>query len=185
MTDYRDRHPEGDEVGRAVLLPGRGYTPDKPVLAAVSDVLLARGWAVREIWWTVPEGLRPRDAGRWVDDQARTAAEGWSDRPLLVGKSLGTFASPYAAKHGLEAVWLTPLLGERSIVKGIRRNRARQLLVGGTADEAWVPQVADRLPGELLELPGADHALVVPGDEQRSAAYRDRLRAAVTAWLPS
>jgi hypothetical protein len=185
MTELRDRHPDVDEVGRALLLPGRGYTPDKPVLAAVTDVLLGHGWAVREVWWTAPADLGQRDAGRWVDDQARTAADGWSDRPLLVAKSLGTYAAPYAAKHGLEAVWLTPLLADRAVVKGLRRNRARQLLVGGTADEAWVPAVADGLPGELLELPGADHSLVVPGDQERTRSYRGRLRAAVAAWLPS
>ena len=183
MTELRDRLPSGDVVGRAVLLPGVGYTPAKPVLAAVSEVLLARGWAVREVWWRLPEGLSPRRAAAWVADQAAGAADGWAERPLIVAKSLGSLAAPYAAGHRLDAVWLTPLLGDRRVVRGLRRGDARQLIVGGTADGAWDRAVAARLPGELLELPDADHSLVVRGDRERTAAYRDRLRAAVDAWL--
>lgn len=183
MTEHRDRLPTGVEKGRAVLLPGRGYTPAMPLLAMVSDLLVDRGWAVREVWWTVPEGMSPRRTAAWVDDQARAAADGWSDRPLLVGKSLGTFATAYAADAGLDAAWLTPLLGERRVVKGIRRNRGRQLLVGGSVDEAWVPLTAASLPAEVLELPDADHGLAVKGDRLRTAAHRERLRDALGVWL--
>ena len=184
MTELRDRHPDVPEVGRAVLLPGRGYTPAKPVLAAVSDVLLRRGWAVREVWWQVPDDLSPRRAVSWVADQARTAAAGWAERPLLVGKSLGTFAAPYAAKSRLDAVWLTPLLLDRRVVRAIRANDARQLVVAGTGDAgAWDPDAAGRLDADLLALPGADHALAVKGDKERTAAYLSQVRAAVDDWL--
>src|SRR5690606_28292048 len=153
VTELRDRLPSGAEAGRAVLLPGRGYTPAKPALAAVADVLLARGWAVREVWWQAPDGLSPRRAAAWAADQAAAAGGGWSERRLLVAKSLGSRAAPYAAERRLDAVWLAPLLGERRVVRGIRRNGGRQLLVGGTADGAWDRGVAAGLPGERLELP--------------------------------
>jgi hypothetical protein len=183
MTEHRDRLPTVPEVGRAVLLPGRGYTPAMPVLALVSDLLVDRGWAVREVWWEAPDGLSPRRSAAWVADQARAAVAGWSGRPLLVGKSLGTLAAPYAAAEGLDAVWLTPLLGDKRVVKGIRRNRGRQLLVGGGADEAWIAPTAAALPGEVLELPEADHALAVKGDRLRTAAHRERIREALGGWL--
>jgi pimeloyl-ACP methyl ester carboxylesterase len=185
MSDYRDRHPDVPEVGRAVLLPGRVFGPSRPLLGAVADVLLARGWAVRQVRWQVPEGLAARKATTWVVDEARTAADGWAERPLLVGKSLGTRAASYAAKQRLDAVWLTPLLRDRKVVRAIRRNRARQLLVCGTADTlAWDADVARSLETELLALPDADHGLVVEGDDERTAAGLERLRAAVNAWLP-
>ena len=183
-SELRDRFPAVPEVGRAVLLPGRNYGPGKPVLATVSDVLLARGWAVREVWWQVPDGLGGRHAARWVADQARGAAEGWSDRPLLVSKSLGSLAASYAAKQRLEAVWLTPLLREKAVVRAMGRNPARQLLVGGTADGlAWDGAVARSLDAEILELPDADHGLAVKGDADRTAAYLQRLRHEVDIWL--
>jgi hypothetical protein len=184
VTDHRDRTPDGPEVGRAIVLPGRRYPPGKPLLAAVTDVLLARGWAVREVWWELPEDLPDRRVTRWVTDQARSAASGWTDRPLLVGKSLGTRAASYATKQGLDAVWLTPLLLDRKVTRAIRRSRARQLLVGGTADDlAWDGSVAHSLGADVLELPDADHGLVVQGDPERTAAHLDRLRQAVDAWL--
>ncbi|MFI2706149.1 alpha/beta hydrolase, partial [Nocardioides sp. CER28] len=132
-----------------------------------------------------PEGIPERKATAWVVDQARTAADGWAERPLLVGKSLGTRAATYAAKQRLDAVWLTPLLLDRSVVRAIRRNKARQLLICGTADTlAWDAAVARSLETELLALPDADHGLVVKDDEARTAAGLDRLRAAVSSWLP-
>jgi hypothetical protein len=185
VTEYRDRYPDACEVGRAVVLPGRKYRPGRPLLDAVGDVLLSRGWAVRLVRWQLPDGLSDRQVTAWVADQARTAADGWADRPLLVGKSLGTRAATYAAKERLPAIWLTPLLLDRAVVRGIRRNRARQLLVGGTADTiAWDGPAARSLDAELLELPGADHSLVVRDDVERTAACRERLREAVAGWLP-
>lgn len=185
VTEYRDRYPEVPEVGRAVLLPGRVFGPSRPLLGAVAEVLLARGWAVRQVRWQVPEGGPVRRATGWVGDQARTASDGWAERPLIVGKSLGTRAASYAAKRRLDAIWLTPLLRDRSVVRAIRRSRARQLLICGTADTlAWDPAVARSLGTELLALPDADHGLVVKGDAECTAAGLDGLRAAVDAWLP-
>jgi hypothetical protein len=185
VTDLRDRLPSVPERGRAVVLPGRGYTPAKPLLAAVGDLLLERGWAVREVWWEVPAAERSSRWWRtWVAEHARTAAEGWSDRPLLVGKSLGSLAAPYAAKHRLEAVWLTPLLLDWAVARAIAANPARQLVVAGDADRiAWDARAARRLDAEVLVLPDADHSLAVKGDRERTAAHRDRVCAAVAAWL--
>ncbi|WP_091122024.1 hypothetical protein [Nocardioides terrae] len=184
MSELRDRFPTGPEHGRALLLPGRAFGPSKPLLGAVEDVLLARGWAVRQVRWEVPDGLDGLRATAWVTEQTRMAATGWSDRPLLVGKSLGTRAASFARKERLDAIWLTPLLRDRRVVRAIRRSRARQLLVGGTADGlAWDGAVARSLGAEVLELPDADHGLAVRGDRQRTSAYRDRLREAVDAWL--
>ena len=108
MTQLHDVHPSVPEVGRAVLLPGRKYGPGKPLLVAVADVLVARGWAVRQVRWELPEGLSDRRVTAWVGEQAAAASAGWADRPLLVGKSLGTRAASYAARRRLDAVWLTP-----------------------------------------------------------------------------
>lgn len=181
----RDQHPPGDEAGRALILPGRNYAPGKPLLEVVTEVLLAHGWAVREVRWQLPEGLSDRKATAWVADQARTAAAGWADRPLVIGKSLGTRAASYAAKERLDAVWLTPLLRDRTVVRGIRRNPGRQLVVAGTADHiAWDARAAESLRADVVALPDADHQLAVPGDQGRTAAHLERLRKAVDAWLP-
>ncbi|MGZ4389250.1 MAG: alpha/beta hydrolase, partial [Gaiellaceae bacterium] len=82
-----------------------------------------------------------------------------AERPLLVGKSLGTFAAAVAADRRLPAIWFTPLLNEQPVVEALERSEAPTLLVGGTHDEAYDPQLVERLPVESLTVVGADHSL--------------------------
>jgi len=68
-------------------------------------------------------------------------------------------------------VWLTPLLNEPSVIDGLARARRPALLVGGGEDPTWRPGA---VPSErdigLVELPGADHVLEVPGNPVTSLA---------------
>jgi ABC-type transport system involved in cytochrome bd biosynthesis fused ATPase/permease subunit len=62
-------------------------------------------------------------------------------------------------------VWLTPLLNERRVVDDLGRAARPVLLIGGSADETWVP---DALPDhgllEVVQLDGLDHSLERRGD---------------------
>ncbi|MFB9237212.1 alpha/beta hydrolase [Plantactinospora siamensis] len=105
-------------------------------------------------------------------------------RPLLIGKSLGTLAAPLAAERGLPAVWLTPLLRVGPVVEALRRATAPMLLVGGTADHThWDGALARTLSSHVLEIPDADHGLLVPGPLARSAAVLGQVAAAVEEFL--
>ncbi len=55
MTRFVDHHAEGTSVGRCVVLPGRQYTPDRPLLDFATQAALAHGWDVRQVWWEAPE----------------------------------------------------------------------------------------------------------------------------------
>jgi len=168
--------PEGEPRGLGLVLPGRAYSPAAPLLEFARQTLLQHGYAVQQVWWDA--GSRPADLDPnvWVGDQAAAAlaAEGVPPRRVVVvGKSLGARATPYAAERSLEAIWLTPLLVEPTVVAGIRSNSARQLLVGGSADELWDAGVAAGLAREgcqVMEIPDADHGLCVAGDVVRSAS---------------
>jgi hypothetical protein len=162
--------PEGEPVGTAVVVPGRGYPPAAPLTFFAGFVLLQHGWSVRQVWWDPPEHETDERTTAWVREQVeRELPE--SGRVLLVAKSLGTYAAPLAAERGYDAVWLTPVLQVPSLVEAIAANPARQLLVGGTADDfAWDQDVARDLAArgcDVLEIPDADHALMVPGDPVR------------------
>ncbi|MEW9549593.1 alpha/beta fold hydrolase [Nonomuraea sp. NPDC050783] len=170
------RH-EGDPERVAVLLPGAGYVPARPLLHYARTVLARHGWSVQEVWWQAPETEDVVERSRWVAGQARAALDRErAGRLLLVGKSLGTFAAPVAAERGLPAIWLTPLLGYDVVVAGLRGTPAPALLVGGTADRSWDGDVARGLGHEYVEIPGADHGLE-GGDPVESA----RMLADVTA----
>jgi hypothetical protein len=186
-------HP-GDPDQVATILPGRGYTPDFPVLYYTRAPLIARNWTVRELRW---EAL-PADPTTWPRhvrhralptlDLGRRAAQ-----RLVVGKSLGTHALPVAVEHRFPGIWLTPLLHDPEQVTALRRARAPILLGGGTADQHWDHEFAQELTGsgwssaatgrEVVELPGLDHSLEVPGDPQASAGALAALTRTLASFL--
>ncbi len=162
--------PEGEPVGTAVVVPGRGYPPAAPLTFFAGFVLLQHRWSVRQVWWDPPRHETDERTTAWVREQVeRELPE--SGRVMVVAKSLGTYAAPLAAERGYDAVWLTPVLQVPSLVEAMVANPARQLLVGGTADDVgWDTDVARDLADrgcEVLEIPDADHALMVPGDAVR------------------
>ncbi|MFG3580989.1 hypothetical protein [Micromonospora chersina] len=53
------------------------------------------------------------------------------------------------------------------------------LLVGGTADPLWDGAVARQLSPHVLEVPDADHSMLVPGPLARSAEALGRVCTAV------
>ena len=57
------------------------------------------------------------------------------------------------------------------------------LLVGGSADQAWDGTLARRLSPHVLEVPGADHGMYVPGPLTDSIAVLGRVVTAVEGFL--
>jgi predicted alpha/beta-hydrolase family hydrolase len=176
--------PPGEPVGTAVLVPGAGYPPQAPLLFFAGQALLQYGWRVVHHWWDPPENASAQELNAWVRHQVEGAlpTEG---RALVVGKSLGTRAAPLAAERGLPAIWLTPLFGQR-MVEAYAANPAPQLLVGGAADTLWKSEVARGLEGPtrtVVEVPDADHVMLVPGDSVRGVSAHVVVQKAIDAWL--
>ncbi|WP_320067230.1 hypothetical protein [Micromonospora sp. RTGN7] len=65
----------------------------------------------------------------------------------------------------------------------LARATAPFLLVGGTGDDSWDGAAARRLSPHVLEIGGADHALLVPGPLARSAEVLGRVCTAVERFL--
>ena len=98
-----------------------------------------------------------------VESAVDELTAGTGAAPVVVGKSLGSLAAPLVADRGLAAVWFTPLLTNEPTVAALRRAIGPSLLVGGTADPYWDGQTARSLTADVVEIDGADHAMVVPG----------------------
>jgi len=156
------RH-DGDADRVAVLLPGQFYPTRAPALWFAREAAMAQGWSALEVLGEPGEHEDPLAWERWCAERAIEAAS--PAQVLLIGKSLASLLAGEISDRDLPAVWLTPLLNEPSVIAGLARARRPALLIGGTADPTWRP---DALPREreisLIELPGADHALEVPGD---------------------
>lgn len=179
MSRYVDLGPSRDEAGLLVVLPGRGYHPDKPLLAVAAEAAVDLRWRVRQVWWEAPEDASPA----WAEAELAAAVQAYDGPVRVLAKSIGSFAAPAAATSSYPACWLTPLLGQPAVVDGIRANPAPQVVVGGAADRLWDSVVAATLPGELLELPDADHSLVVKGRRNATASAHAAFVRALAGWL--
>lgn len=177
MTFY-----QGTNGRVAVLIPGRSYSPNHPVLYYARSVLLTQGWSVEEVWWK-PEDLVSEEA---VIKRAKATLDKVADHnPLVVGKSLGSLVLPYVVRRGWPAIWLTPLLDIPELVDALKSVKSKTLLVGGTADDAWDGNVAKASGQQVLELPGADHGLEIPEDPLASVGLLKELVATMTLFVQS
>jgi hypothetical protein len=155
-------------LGTAILLPGRMFGIATPLLHWPAALLTQCGWSVLHVEWD-EDGLTHAEAShvrRWADAALDRAAH---DHPVLVvAKSLGTLALPWAVENDLPGVWLTPLLRDVAVLTAVEDAQQPTLLVGGTADPHWQVPAATGPGVTIIELPGADHGLQQPGDWRRS-----------------
>jgi hypothetical protein len=152
----------------AVLLPGMQYTTQAPLLWFAREVAAARGWSALEVLDSLPDGAEPF---AWARDRGRRALDHVSDRGevVVVGKSLASGAAGIVADRVLPAVWLTPLLHAQRVADDLSRAARPALLIGGSADETWVPDaLADSGLLQVVQLDGLDHSLQRAGDPAAS-----------------
>lgn len=174
MTEWTTRttEPTGDLVGRVLILPGRGYTADHPLLFEPTFLARDLGWRVHALEWS-PTGDDLDRAPQYVEEAADRLLADAAEAPhtVVVGKSLGTLGAGWANRHGFPGVWLTPLFDELGPhVDALTVDGPPALVVGGTADPMWDATVAARTRARIVEIAGADHALRVPGDWRASVA---------------
>lgn len=147
-------------MSRALLLPGRAYPVDRPLLAATGAVLEQRGVEVRRISWTAPDPV-PTD-GTWVGERAAEAMAADPGPWLFAAKSLGTRIVQSTVRA--EAyVLLTPLTADDAHAAAIAHlvdDGRPVLLVGGSADPLWSPHASRATGAHVFEIPGGDHALL-------------------------
>ncbi|MBS2939731.1 hypothetical protein KDN32_18475 [Nocardioides sp. J2M5] len=178
--------PAGPSRGVALVAPGRAYAPSAPLLDFARVALQQHGFTVQQIWWDSTTRGDDDEPEPWVRRHVAAAhAAEQADHVLVVGKSLGTRAASYAAERGLDAIWLTPLLTEPEVAEAIAANAGRQLLVGGLADELWVPAVAQELEEggcQVLAVPDADHGMGTP-DAVRTVEIHLEVARAVEQFL--
>ncbi|MGH8792485.1 MAG: alpha/beta hydrolase [Stackebrandtia sp.] len=172
----------------AVLIPGANFGPHAPLLFFSGFAARARGAEPVAINWDPPAD-RFKDTEwthRWVREQVEPVLDDIEavSPPLLVGKSLGTFAASLAAERGLPAVWHTPLITREPVAEAIRRATAPCLLIGGTADPSWDGKLARQLSSHVLEVEGANHGMfITDAPLAESAAVMGRVATAVEKFL--
>jgi len=173
---------EGDPKRCVVLLPGVRYFSQAPLLWFAREVAQAGGWSAVEVDERAPADEEPF---AWMRDQAQRAVEATdADHVVVVAKSLGSAAAPMVAESGLPAVWLTPLLVRPDVVEGLRGATAPALAIGSPDDPSWGEgELPDNPALEVLELPGLDHSLQMPGDPLASLDVLRTVTSRITSFL--
>lgn len=170
-------------VQRTVLIiPGSGGCWHVPQQLFAADAARLRGAELHHLSWRGEVPAEPAERGPWAVPQIAAALRDLPE-PLVIANSLGTLAANLAADRGLPAVWITPLLHRPEVVDGLRRAAAPCLLIGGTADPSWRPELARELSPYVCEVAEADHGLRVPGPLARSAAVLGEVATAVEEFL--
>lgn len=165
-----------------IILPGREYPTRAPTLWFAREAAMAQGWSALEVLGE--PGLHPDPLG-WERERAERALDlAGGDRIVVIGKSLASLLTDLVNERDLPAVWLTPVLTEPTVTRGLARAARPNLLVGGTADSLWD---AAAIPGnpmlEVLEIEGLDHALQLPGQPMASLDALGQMVRAVERFL--
>lgn len=173
------RQRSGGSCGRALVLPGSGYTVDHPLLFWSCQVLAEAGWDVITMRWDATD-VTSDDCRQFVETGADLLDGQFADadRTLVLAKSLGSFAAAWASARRYPAIWLTPVMTDEFVAATLRTYAAPSLLVGGTADPLWRRPLEQPHDQQVIEFPDADHAL------HSSAGWRtslDVLRETLTA----
>jgi hypothetical protein len=176
MTSFSWARADSADAPVAVLLPGVNYTVQAPLLSWCAALLAERGWHVQGVDWAVDAAALEHP----LPFVERAVAEAFavsppSRRRLVVAKSFGTYALPWARREGISGVWLTPLLTEEPVVRALLAAPDGDLAIGGSLDEFWQPAAVAGTAARLLTVPGAGHGLTVPGDWRGSLAVQERI----------
>lgn len=149
-----------------LVLPGAGYGHQAPLLWWTRAIAEQHGARVVAPAWTVDSAAKAEPVA-FVEQQVEQALDG--RRPdLVVAKSFGCFALPWAVRLGIDGVWLTPVLTHPAVVEALAAAGPGSLAVGGSADDMWLPSAVGTTRAGLHTVDGADHALEVRGDWRRS-----------------
>lgn len=169
----------------AVILPGRGYTSDMPLLFFTRQLLRWRGIDVLNLNpSTQSEGYQSASGEMqlaWLkSDVLAGLTVGLSQKRykgiVLAGKSLGSLAIAQAETQAESLLptgiaWLTPLLRFKVVMDAALKASGPQVYLCGGSDEAYIPEklshiLAQKPLSKAFVAPGANHNLEVPGDDQ-------------------
>lgn len=172
----------------ALILPGSGYTAQAPLLYWCARLLEGAGWQVRVATWGEGGGadVTPVEfVERSVEDgfSAAEPSTPGAGRRLVVAKSFGTLAAPWAGREGVRGVWLTPILTDEPVAQALAAATRDDLVVGGEADDLWRPERLEGSDACVVTVPGGDHGLLVPGGWRESLAAQQRVYDAVAEHL--
>ena len=174
VTPWGKNRVKNTETGNHVLImPGIGYTVDRPLLYWAAQALAANGWFVDRLDLKLTESVEFPEMIACM---------------LVVTKSLSTLSYPHSAKLGLRVVLLTPVLNpppfdkHKSVIPAPLPGTAGSpmpLICAGDADPYYDDAKAHLLTDHVRTYAGANHSIEVPDDWQTSLDYLKQVTQAI------
>ncbi|MBN1995610.1 MAG: hypothetical protein JW953_23175 [Anaerolineae bacterium] len=191
---------ERDTNHLALILPGRGYTVDMPLLFYPVNLLLAKGADVLRVEYAYHEdfsALPPAEQMQWLlADVGAAYQTGIAQRSYrqitVVGKSLGTLAMGHLLTAQIlpapvKAIWLTPLVKFDVLHQQIRQFGGTSLFVIGTADPHYDADVLAEIQaatgGQVVAIEGADHGMNIGVEVLPSIRALEKVMQAIEVFL--
>ncbi|MHB0924340.1 MAG: hypothetical protein ACYC6H_11765 [Bellilinea sp.] len=169
----------------SLILPGRGYTSDMPLMFFTRRMLLWRGVDVLNLNPAARsdafQNSTEEEKLTWLKaDVLSGLTAGLSARNykgiLLAGKSIGSLAIAQAVAEAetylpTTLIWITPLMRWQVVVDAALKAVGPQVHVCGGADPTYDAEklnqiIAEKPLANAFVAPGANHILEVQGDEQ-------------------
>jgi hypothetical protein len=175
MSSYAWPRSKPGSQSVAVVLPGARYPARGPLLYWCAEILSELGWHVQAVEWAVDDGVG--DPQPFVERAVAAAfdAAPIASRRLVVAKSFGTYAVPWARRAGIPGIWLTPILTDDRVRRGLLSATSADIAIGGDADELWLPEKIADSPAHVITVSGADHSLAIAGNWQRSLTVQNEV----------
>jgi hypothetical protein len=183
-----------------IILPGYSHTVDRPDLHNAGRVLLENGADLLQVEYaydhTSFKDCTSAEQNDWIALDAFAACDAvlaQNDYKVItmVGKSLGTLGMGYLLAderyQRAHCIWLTPLLTHTWLVKRIEEVHPRSLIIMGTADSFYLPDVFQNLVaithGQSLVIEGMNHGLEIPDNVTASLSALEQIVQAIHVFV--
>jgi hypothetical protein len=139
---------------------------------------------VQGVTWKVDDAAA-NDPAPFVEEavSAAFASSPRASRRLIVAKSFGCFALPWAKRERIPGIWLTPVMTSDVVRRELSDATPYDLVIGGDADDLWQPRSLDGTRARLLTVPDADHSLTVRAGWRASRSAQSGVFDAISTHL--
>lgn len=129
----------------------------------------------------VERGSYPVDGPVIWAAAAAFEAAGWNTGPDNP-QAVIAYGSGCEAAGGLPGVYLAPPIADPRVFDSLCSITGPLLVVGTMLDPSWIPSLAAKMRGaEILQIPRANHGLMIAGDLQATLEVVKRIAARVEA----
>lgn len=185
----------------AILLPGMGYTAQMPLLYYPAQLMAAAGADIVRLEYDYRQtdfsSLKFKEQMQWLFDDTTAAYQAAMTQQsyqqlTLIGKSLGTLSMGHLLTTQplppmVKAVWLTPVLKNKTLQDQILQCGQPAFIAIGTADPYYDPEFIARLqsaPGsQIVTIEDADHGLNIKNNISGSIQVLQQIMEAMKIYL--